>query len=263
MQTIHRTAPSSNFTIFANDLINSSIPPTPQKILLYLLSKPETWQVKTHDIQKQLSLSTYAVKQGLRWLLKAGYAAYIRLKSGHTIWKIFDKPQVAHSPAISPQVEFPQVEILPVLVRTETAINTETTTLPTMPEPVPAQENDDDVVVSVSELIFPSQLNPSQKKAAKHVIKKIEAPELRQEVLFALAYAMTNGMVKSPVAYLQGLVKRANEGTFESIRESTGANRSKPIIPIWQGFEKFTPSTPEKAKEFIQQARSAIRGALC
>src|SRR5664279_4066635 len=94
MQTIIKTAPTSNFTIYANDLINSSIPPTPKAILLYLLSKPVTWQLKTHDLRKQLGLTAYAVKKALRWLCSAGFAAYVRLRTGHTVWRIFDKPQV-------------------------------------------------------------------------------------------------------------------------------------------------------------------------
>jgi hypothetical protein len=61
MQTIYRTAPASNFTIYANDLINSDIPPTPKSILIYLLSKPDTWRLKIHDIRKQLGLTAYAV----------------------------------------------------------------------------------------------------------------------------------------------------------------------------------------------------------
>jgi hypothetical protein len=77
MQTIIKTYPASNFTIIANDLINSTIPPTPKSILLYLLSKPVTWQLKSHDLRKQLGLSAYAVKKGLHWLCSAGFAAYV------------------------------------------------------------------------------------------------------------------------------------------------------------------------------------------
>ena len=229
MQTIIKTAPTSNFTIYANDLISSDIPPTPKSILLYLLSKPVNWQLKTHDIRKKLGLSAYAVKKALKWLLMAGFAAYTRLKSGHTIWRIFDKPQVSpqakegYSPAIPPQVGIPQVENQPALVITETE---------KIKKPLPAQliPGPESVVVSDNELIYPVQLTPVQKKAAKHVIRKVKQPELQQPVLFALAYAITAGTVKSPVAYLNGLVSRANNGTFESIQADSG---TKAKIPIW------------------------------
>jgi hypothetical protein len=233
MQTIFKTAAASNFTIYANDLINSDMPPIPFRILSYLLSKPVTWQLKTHDLRKQLGLSNYAIKKALRWLCSAGFAVYTRLKTGHTIWRIFDKPQTktAHSPEIPPQVEIPQVAFQPDLVITETELKKETTT-PTAP-PIPESI----VVVDSEELIYPVQLTPVQKKAAKHVIKKVEQPELQQDVLFALAYAITSGTVKSPVAYLNGLITRANNGTFEAVQTADASNRSKPIIPIWTGHK--------------------------
>lgn len=264
MQTIIKTAPVSNFTTIANDLISSDMPAIPQKILIYLLSKPSNWQLKTHDLRKQLGLSAYAIKKGLRWLCSAGFAAYVRLRTGHTIWRIFDKPQVTpqekatYSPVFTPQVEIPQVENQPVLVITETELKKETTTPTEIPEPIQKQH-----VVVDSELIYPAQLTPEQKKAAKHIIKKIKQPELQQPVLFALAYAMAQGTVKSPVAYLNGLITRANAGTFEPVGATTAINQGgKPLIPIWQGFGQSVPSSPEKAKGFIQQAKSALRGAL-
>jgi len=226
MQTIIKTAPASNFTIYANDLISSDIPPTPKAILLYLLSKPVTWQLKTHDLRKQLGLTAYAVKKALRWLCSAGFAAYARLKSGHTIWRIFDKSQVtpqgkaAYSPVFTPQVEMPRVENQPVLIKTETELrNKPLPTPPEIPEPIQKQH-----VVVDSDLIYPVQLNPDQKKAAKHIIKKAPV-HLQQDVLFALAYAMAQNKVKSAPAYLNGLITRANDGTFEAIQPTTAINQ--------------------------------------
>ena len=34
----------------------------------------------------------------------------------------------------------------------------------------------------------------------------------------------------------------------------------KPLIPIWQGFGQSTPSKPEVASGFINQAKAALRG---
>ena len=231
---IYRTTPDSNFTVFANDLINSSIPSTPKNILIYLLSKPANWQPKAHDIQNKLGLTAYSVKKALRWLCSAGYAAYIRLKSGHTIWQIFSKPNLqqpeenTHSPVLMPQVEIPQMAFQPVLIKTKTEeIN----------KPLPAPVAQKSIVV-VDELIYPVQLNPSQKKACKNVIKKVKQPELQQPVLFALAYAMAHQKINSIPAYLQGLVKRANNGTFEATQADSNINTNKPLIPIWQGHKE-------------------------
>lgn len=232
---IYRTALTSNFTVFANDLINSNIPSTPKNILIYLLSKPANWQPKAHDIQKKLGLTAYSVKKALRWLCSAGYAAYIRLKSGHTIWQIFSKPNLqqpeenTHSPVLIPQVEIPQMAFQPVLIKTKT----EEINKP-LPSAAPAQKS----IVVVDELIYPVQLNPSQKKACKSVIKKVKQPELQQPVLFALAYAMAQHKINSIPAYLQGLVKRANDGTFEATQADSSINTNKPLIPIWQGHKE-------------------------
>jgi hypothetical protein len=54
MQTITKDNHTSNFTILSNDLVTSTIPPTPKSILIYLLSKPINWKLKNHDLQKQL-----------------------------------------------------------------------------------------------------------------------------------------------------------------------------------------------------------------
>jgi hypothetical protein len=258
MQTIYRTAPTSNFTIYANDLINSSIPPTPKAVLIYLLSKPSSWQLKTHDLRKQLGLTAYAVKKALKWLQIVGYVYYKRYFGGFTKWFVFDKPQTAHSPTISTQVEKTHVLIQPVLVRTETEERKKP--LPA-PLEIHTENQEQENIVVVDGLVFPEKLTPVQKKAAKHIIKKVKQPELQQPVLFALAYAMAQNKVKSAPAYLQGLVTRANNGTFETIQPTTATNQGgKPLIPIWQGYGQSSPSKPEVASGFIQQARAALRG---
>lgn len=270
---IFKTAPASNFTQIDNSLVNNSMPSVAKNILIYLLSKPSSWQPKAHDIQKQLGLTAYSVRKALRWLCSAGYAAYVRLKSGHTVWKIFSKPkpkdeygspvaqpETAYSPAMTPQVENTQVAIQPVLIITET----EEINKP-LPAPAGIPESVNNVVVD-SGLIYPVQLNPEQKKAAKHIIKKVKQPELQQPVLFALAYAITSGTVKSAPAYLQGLVKRANDGAFEPIQADSGTKADTRHIEATQerlkAYRQSLPSKPEKAKGFINQARAALRGAL-
>jgi hypothetical protein len=226
MQTIYRAVPASNFTQIDNTLIASAMPPQAKNVLIYLLSKPDNWRLRVHDLRKQLGISTYAAKKALAWLQSAGYALYTRLKTGHTIWKVYSDPhpiEQPYRPVIPPQVEIPHVAIQPVLETLETE---------------QIQKQQPAVVVS-DDLIYPVQLDSVQKKAAKAVIKKCKVSEMRQPVLFALAYAITAGTVKSPVAYLNGLISRANDGTFEAVTVSSAVKQvSKPIIPIWQGHKK-------------------------
>ena len=92
----YKTTPATNFTLLANDLINSDMPPTPQKILLYLLSKPVDDSYTTQDldaIAKQIGLTTYAKKKALRWLTENGYLQFQRIKTGKTAWVLCEKSQ--------------------------------------------------------------------------------------------------------------------------------------------------------------------------
>jgi hypothetical protein len=226
MQHVFKTAPQANFSQISNSLIDSLIPATPQKVLLYLLSKPADWVINFNDIRKRLGLSVYSARKAMQWLQTTGYLFYQRLKSGRTIWRVYDAPQplkISSSPDLKPRVEKPQVENQPYLI-TLGLVKTLKTTTPVIDEPTKNQTKE----VVVSELIYPTQLSPEQKKAAKHVIKKVKQPELQQPVLFALAYYMAQGKVKSPVAYLNGLISRANSDTFEpvqSTKQETAAER--------------------------------------
>ena len=215
---IIKTAPTSHFTQVDNSLINSSMPALAKNVLLYLLSKPKDWQVRSHDIRKQLCLSAYAVKKALRLLCQAGYAAYDRLKSGHTIWRIFSTPEKAYSPAIPPQVEKPQVDFQPVLQ----TIEKELILKQQQPAPTPptvVSEEDVVVVLSANEetapLIFPETLDKDQKKAIKAIAKQLREPAMTQELLFTLGYAIAFGHIKSSVpGYFRSLVTAANEGRY-------------------------------------------------
>jgi hypothetical protein len=123
---IYRTALINNFTQIDNEIICSKMPPLAYRIYSYLISKPENWKTKAHDIQKQLGLTAYSVRKGLRWLCSAGFAEYIRMKTGHTVWNIFSNPQV-FTPKITSSA-FATETVLPVFTPeiTSPAFATET-----------------------------------------------------------------------------------------------------------------------------------------
>lgn len=242
MQTIIRTASTSNstikypFTPASDQALFSNMPGNAFKIHTYALKRQGIpgWKIRTTDICKTLHLTRYAVKQALKWLQKNGYATYKRAY-GFTRWIFSATPTATATPE---QVEIrpiEQVEIQPVLERKRYLERKKP-----LPEALP--DIVEQVVVDLvnSELTYPVQLTPAQKKAAKHIIKKVKQPELQQPVLFALAYAITNGKITSSVpGYLQGLVTRANNGTFEPVGGAVKAN--KPLIPIWQGHKVSPP----------------------
>jgi len=260
MQTIFRTAPISNFAIFTNELVNTPMPFKAKEVLFYLLAKPKDWRVKVADIRNNLALTTHTIRKSLEWLQQAGYAGYIRLKTGHTIWKVFDKPQAenGYSPRVMPKTVTPHAAKPSELQikKDHEEINKQ------LPEPQKT------VVVSLDDkekLIYPEKLSLEQKKACKAVIKKAPVA-LQQEVLFELAYRMTMANLKSVPGYLNTLVTSANKGTFTRTGATTASKPDNRHIDSTQAllaaYRQLTTNSPEKAKGFIQQAKSALRGVL-
>ncbi len=211
--TIYRTTPTSNFTVISNELIDSTIPAKAKTVLLYLLSKPPAWNVKINDIKKRLGLSSYSARQALQWLADAGYVAYQRLKSGHTIWSVYDHPN-PQTRVVMPRVENPQMGNQTDLVKTEAIIKTERLQAP---EPIPTIEPDKNVVVSCQEerppILLPDSIKPNQQLAARKLLSNVTKDQLTAIMLvFNTAIASKN--IANPIGYLHQLVKAAQEGTL-------------------------------------------------
>jgi hypothetical protein len=266
MQTIFRTIPTSHFIQLSNRHISNGMHSDDKNILNHLLSKPENWLLRVNEICKTLLLSEYKVRKALKRLRVAGYVFMERLRGGFTRWFVYSEPKSEiHSsgpenPALMPHGENSHVKNSHVLVT-----NKETIILKKLlPEPIIEPTPKNSVVVSSDNLIYPAQLNISQKKAAKHIIKKVKQPELQQDVLFALAYAMAQNNVKSAPAYLQGLVTRANNGTFEPVGSSTATKTDTRHIDSTQEklkeYRQIKSSSQEKSKLFLQQIKLGLRG---
>jgi hypothetical protein len=241
MQTIHITPKTGNFSVIGNDLLASTLPEVAYKVLCYLLSRPKDWRLMRSDLKRTLHMTGYKVQKALKILQACGYIFYRRNTSGHTRWDVFDTPQPVVSRAKNPSAETTQnaaphttlatehpsspentpnsdyrnIENSDDLIKSIIVTKTETTTLiepeplPTLPENVVVERIED-----IENLQYPKQLNEPQKKAAKAVIQKVQKQEIKQEVLFALAYALASGKVNNPIGYLTALVQRANNGTF-------------------------------------------------
>ena len=267
MQTIIKTPISSNFSILNNDIINDDILSIKAKsVLIYLLSKPKDWQLRISDIKNKLHIGSHSIRSALKNLMQAGYVCYQRLKTGHTIWTIYDKPQNKSQVIdIQPQTDNPHVENQHVIVNTDETLNIEIQQPCTIYPPAKIvvvsleNENQNDTIEQ-SELIYPTQLDAKQKKTARHILKtRLKRQEMAQELLFALAYAMTSKEIKSIPAYINGLINAANNGTFTTINSATSKPLSKPLIPIWIA-PVSNPTPRDKAKTFIAVLRDAISG---
>jgi hypothetical protein len=259
---IIRTTHTSNFTLISNAISNdATVSGTATAALLYLISKPPHWKFNAYDLKRRLNVGLNKVYKVMRELIRAGYATYQRIQSG-TIWTIYDTSQnveTATPTAVTDRVNFEHIKNECVLESNEPI-----EIIKQLPEPMPEPEQES--IVVVDELVFPAQLNPDQKKAAKHIIKKVQNQDLKQPVLFALAYAMVNQKINSVPAYLQGLVARANNGTFEPVGAATATKPDTRHIDQTQERLKaaraIKRSSDEKAKGGFQQAKLALRGIL-
>jgi len=80
--------------VINNELINdSNLQWNDLGLLVYLLSKPETWQVNVKHLTTVRSSGRDALYASLKRLRDAGYAYYKRGSDGRTTWFIFDTPQ--------------------------------------------------------------------------------------------------------------------------------------------------------------------------
>jgi len=71
---------SGNFTMLPNTLINDdSMSASARMIVIYLLSKPEGWNVRPADVQKRLCIGKHQYYERMKELREAGY---IKLERG-------------------------------------------------------------------------------------------------------------------------------------------------------------------------------------
>lgn len=207
MQLIHTTKLTANFSQISNSIIQSAMPPKPQKVLIYLLSKPKNWQLKLSDIKARLALSTYAVRQALRWLADAGYAAYERLKSGHTVWRVYDTPQPV-TRVVEPRVENPRVEDQPDLTILDKQITLEQQPVVVPPSVfVEAVEPQEPVNKTIP---YIEGLKHSQQNAANKLLSGLDQTAVTA-ILLVYSQAMKSGRVGNPIGYLTQLVRASKE----------------------------------------------------
>jgi hypothetical protein len=256
-------------TLYDNVLFDIEMPRGFKPIHAYCMKrlKIKGWHIQKLDIAKQFNISLSTVTRALRWFRDHGYALYDKVKG----WQVFPSAQTIAQATVNEALEpmaggsfltteepIKEINFDPLIER-KAFTEIETTTQPHEPEPVIP------VVVcleeeKISPLVFPSELSEPQLNAAKHRIK-LAPIDMQQAILIVLAANLAKGTVKNPIGYLNTLITAANNGTFTTVGSVTATNQGgKPLIPIWRGFKASTPSEPDKAKGFIQQAKQALRG---
>lgn len=246
-----------------------TIPQTCRDIhsLVIDLLKIPGWIIRKQYIANQLQISLRTVNRYFNLMVKRGLAFYDTAKHR---WHVFRTPK-PNKTATSSGGGLPLVVEggLPQVVGINQKDNypeEKTTTLTAPPTPAQAQET---VVVFLDEkedtaaLNFPPQLSEPQRKEAKHRIKK--APiNMQQAILTVLALNLAKGTVKNPVGYLNGLITRANNGTFEAVGIAGATIKVNQDIAktdsTLSAYRDINPSKPDIVRGAMSGLKSALRG---
>ncbi len=214
------------------------------------------------------------LQRALKWLVAHGYMAYDIVKK----WQVFPtpitpqqkttaktnadkKPSIGAACSPSPIIgdsPSPIIGDSPYKEVSFSQIEKQ------QPDPVRNLVTAEPVVVfsDNEELVYPVQLKPEYKKAAKHKLKKLKQPELSQEVLFALAYSLAQGTVKNPIGYLSSIVTACNEGRFTPTNASGAPKPDTRRIDATQAqleaYRSVNRTTEDKAAGFFASMRSAV-----
>jgi len=138
--SIIRVAKRRKFTVVCNTPINDSvIDYDVLGLLVYLLSKPDGWNVSINHLVKQKESGETKIRRMLGSLQDNGYAEWKRLKSGRVEWLIYEMPQgqykheaddhispYGQNPHVDkPHVEKPRVENNHDIVKTQPLVKTD------------------------------------------------------------------------------------------------------------------------------------------
>jgi len=169
---IIKTRRASNFTTIPNELLNDSrLNWKELGLLVYLLSKPESWSVRTEALVIERGVGKDAVYVMLKKLRDTGYAKLIKYSNGTTEWIIYDKPNTENPDQDNPNMEEPEQE------NTDLAITLTDTPYTENPnQGNPDQDNPDVLVKKDNKKINNSQLpNATQEKTKQIKIVKIKS----------------------------------------------------------------------------------------
>lgn len=118
--SIIKTKRNINFTTIPNSIVNDKrLQWNDLGLLVYLLSKPETWSVRVDALVNEKGIGRDAVYGMLKRLRAIGYASLIRYADGSTEWTILDEPYQENQDLEKPDQENPDLEKPHVLVKKE------------------------------------------------------------------------------------------------------------------------------------------------
>ena len=240
MNTINITRPSvtENYTVLPNDILNfgrhiQGLKPRDSAVLNYLLSRPPHWKLRANDIARAINISINTVYAALSKLRQLGFASFTRDKTGHTFW-IISLHKALSSPVSTPHTKKPREVFCDDLINTESLVNNKTTTscvyfeeksldidIINSTESASVLESAQEVNQLLDEIELPielvSHLSDMEQLITKKTIRKSQVDSSTYSViLLALKTALLKGNVRSPIAYLNGLISKAKDGSLHA-----------------------------------------------
>ena len=106
METIYRVVKNKDnpYVMINKDMVNDNrLSARAKGILLYILSKPDNWQIYESEVTKHFRDGLKSIKSGFKELISLGYVHRVRLRAdtGHFKgWQYF----VYESPVIAPKI---------------------------------------------------------------------------------------------------------------------------------------------------------------
>jgi hypothetical protein len=188
-------------------------------LLVLVLSKPDDWEVHVNDLRRRCQLGRDATYGLLNELKEVGYVRYFekRLANGRVAggaYRFYEQPEDAER--ATPLPDLPEAEkpdpVFPDAVNQEAIPNTDKNLVTTTTTTVVSGGGSEDE--QAEELIFPGGLVELERQQAAQCLGQLDVG-LRQPVLDELAGIMKAGKIRaSPLACLEGIVRRAKAGAF-------------------------------------------------
>ncbi len=185
-------------------------------LLCYLLSRPDDWKVLVNDLRKRGNLGRDGIYRLLRELRTVGYAQFQRLRDRngrirggiYIIREIADSPDPDLPDTVLPDTAAPGPANPGALPTTDLNLKRTTTTTLNTTKEHSSSENGNPTVE------FASWVPTELQDAARTIVAELDPAE-GQMVIDEWAGCMAAKSIdRSPLGYLQAMVRRYREGNF-------------------------------------------------
>jgi hypothetical protein len=201
-------------------------------LLCYLLSRPDDWKVLVNDLRKRGNLGRDGIYRLLRELRTLGYARFQRLRDKHgrirggmyIIREIADSPDPGLPDTVLPETAAPDTANPGALPTTDLNLKRTTTTTPTTTkERSSSCENENPAV------LFASWVPDELQDTARTIVSELDPVEGQMVIDEWAGCIAAESIDRSPLGYLQAMVRRYREDNFGlAFAKDVADRRAKP-----------------------------------